>query len=126
MSEILKALGLTPPAIAIIIALGGLVWWGVKKLIAYFEKERQEIKQDLKDIKNDLKEVKAEDIKQNKGLVQVIYHQCLTEAIKWKEKGYIDSSAKVQFNHQWNKYEELGDGLGHEPKEIIDKLEIRI
>ena len=83
------------------------------------------VKADLEEIKKGLEEVRKEDIKQNKSLVQVLYHQCLEEALKWKEKGFVDGNAKIQFNIQWDKYKELGDGLGDEPKKIIDLLEIK-
>ena len=129
MSEILKSLGFTPPAITIIVALGGLVYWYFRQSIRLlYEKDsafKEMVKSDLEEIKKGLVEVRDEDRKQNKALVQVLYHQCLDEALKWKEKGYIDGNAKIQFNIQWNKYLELGDGLGDEPKTIIEKLEIR-
>lgn len=129
MSEILKSLGFTPPAITIIVALGGLVYWYFRQSIRLlYEKDsafKEMVKSDLEEIKNGLVEVRDQDIKQNKALVQVLYHQCLDEALKWKEKSYIDGNAKIQFNIQWNKYLELGDGLGDEPKTIIEKLEIR-
>ena len=129
MGEILKSLGLTPPAVTIIVALGGLVYWyfkqGVKQLYEKDTAFKEMVKADLEEIKKGLEEVRKEDIKQNKSLVQVLYHQCLEEALKWKEKGFVDGNAKIQFNIQWDKYKELGDGLGDEPKTIIEKLEIK-
>ena len=129
MNEILKSLGLTPPAITIIVGLGGIVAWffkqGLKQLSDKNNAFQEKVKADLEEIKQGLLEVRDEDRKQNKALVQVLYHQCLDEALKWKEKGYVDGNAKIQFNIQWDKYIELGDGLGKEPKIIIEKLEIR-
>ena len=128
MNEILKALGLTPPAIAIIIGLGMVIYFVAKNMLAQIigidKKERQEVKQALNEIKEDIKEIKKENKIQNKGLIQVIYHQCLSEAMKWKDKGYIESNAKIQFNIMWDKYVELGDGLGNDPEKIIEQLEI--
>lgn len=129
MNEILKALGLTPPAIAIIVALGGLVYFffkqGIKQLADEYNEFKKGVKEDLEEIKKGLVEVRDEDKKQNKALVQVLYHQCLEEALKWKEKGYVDGNTKIQFNIQWDKYLELGDGLGDEPKNIMDSLDIK-
>lgn len=129
MSEILKSLGLTPPAVTIIVGLGGVVYWffrqGLKQLSDQDNTFKNKVQEDLEEIKKGLVEVRDEDRKQNKALVQVLYHQCLDEALKWKDKGYIDGNAKIQFNIQWNKYLELGDGLGDEPKTIIEKLEIK-
>ena len=129
MGEILKSLGLTPPAVTIIVGLGGVVYWffrqGLKQLSDQDNAFKDQVKSDLEEIKESLVEVRDEDRKQNKALVQVLYHQCLEEALKWKDKGYIDGNAKIQFNIQWNKYLVLGDGLGDEPKTIIEKLEIK-
>lgn len=129
MGEILKSLGLTPPAVTIIVGLGGVVYWffrqGLKQLSDQDNTFKKKVQSDLEEIKKGLVEVRDEDRKQNKALVQVLYHQCLDEALKWKDKGYIDGNAKIQFNIQWNKYLKLGDGLGDEPKTIIEKLEIK-
>ena len=129
MNEILRSLGLTPPAITIILGLGGLVHWffkqGLKQLSEQDVKFKSKVEADLEEIKKGLVEVREEDKKQNKALVQVLYHQCLEEALRWKERGYVDGNAKIQFNIQWDKYIELGDGLGDEPMKIINALEIR-
>lgn len=130
IKEILNAMGLTPSAIAIITTLLLIIWVGVKKisdqLIKQAKADREELKKTLDEIKRDIKAVKEEDKKQNKGLIQLIYHQCLAEALKWKEKGYIDNNAKIQFNFQWQHYVDLGDGFGDEPRKIVDDLEIRM
>lgn len=130
MKELLKALGLTPPAIAIITSLIAVIYIGVKKIseqiMGQVKKDREELKKTLDEIKRDIKDVKEEDKKQNKGLIQVIYHQCLAEALKWKEKGYIDNNAKIQFNFRWRNYKDLGDGLGDEPIKIVNSLEIKM
>lgn len=129
MNEILRSLGLTPSAITIILGLGGLVCWffkqGLKQLSEQDVKFKSKVEADLEEIKKGLVEVREEDKKQNKALVQVLYHQCLEEALRWKERGYVDGNAKIQFNIQWDKYIELGDGLGDEPMKIINALEIR-
>ena len=128
MNEILKAIGLTPPAIAIIMGLGTIIYCIAKRMVDQVleieKKEKANIKKALEEIKEDIREIKEENRIQNKGLVQVIYHQCLNEAQRWKDKGYIESNAKIQFNIMWNKYMELGDGLGKDPEKIIEQLEI--
>ena len=128
MEEVLKALGLTPPVIAIIVALCGVLWFICRNMVQQLYKmskdERDAIKADLQEIKAGMDELKKNDKTQNQAIVQVIYHQCLAEALKWKEQGHIDSSAKLQFNYRWTRYLELGDGLGEEPKTIVDALPI--
>ncbi|MBR1844288.1 MAG: hypothetical protein IJ790_00990 [Lachnospiraceae bacterium] len=61
----------------------------------------------------------------NNSTVSLIYHQCLNEALKWKEKGYIDLGAKKYFESMWANYIKLGDGLGTEPIDIIKELEMK-
>ncbi len=129
MNEILKALGLTPPAIAIIVGLGTVIYFAAKKMVDQVleieKKERTNIKKALEEIKEDIREIKEENRIQNKGLIQVIYHQCFNEAQRWKDKGYIDGNAKIQFNIMWDKYLSLGDGLGSDPQKIVEQLEIK-
>lgn len=129
MNEILRAIGLTPPAIAIIVGLGTIIYFIAKKMVAQVinmdRKDKQAIKKSLEEIKADVEKIKEENKLQNKGLRQVIYHQCLSEAMKWKDKGYIEGNAKIQFNIMWNQYCDLGDGLGDDPKKIIEQLEIK-
>lgn len=122
MKEILNALGLNAPAIAIILALGGLIIFMIRNMFKQLYTRDKEWRDKTS---NDIEEIKKCVQTQSKALIQVIYHQCLDEAIKWRDIGYIDSNAKIQFNFEWNKYIELGDGLGDEPKQIIEKLEIK-
>lgn len=62
----------------------------------------------------------------NDTTISLVYHQCFNEAMKWKEKGTISLGAKKYFDKMWDNYLELGDGLGTEPKDIVDALKVEV
>lgn len=89
------------------------------------DKRWQGIREDVSSLKEELIEMKEAIKLNNESTISLIYHQCMNEAVKWQEKGYIDLGAKKYFDSMWKNYIELGDGLGTEPKDIIDSLTIK-
>lgn len=92
---------------------------------AHDDKRWQDIGTDVNQLKEELIEMKEAIKLNNESTISLIYHQCMNEAVKWKEKGFIDLGAKKYFDSMWKNYIELGDGLGTEPKDIIDSLTIK-
>ena len=76
MNEILKSLGLTPPAITIIVGLGGIVAWffkqGLKQLSDKNNAFQEKVKADLEEIKQGLLEVRNEDYESISSLNPII------------------------------------------------------
>ena len=93
--------------------------------ILYVLIDDEKIFNKIDDINIRLNEIDNKIKLNNNSTVSLIYHQCLNEALKWKEKGYIDLGTKKYFESMWANYIKLGDGLGTEPIDIIKELEMK-
>ena len=135
MKEIIQALGFDPLPTAIIILQLGVISVLFRKfykdtmtkfdnVIKTRKAEIEIVKESIKQLSSDIEEVKDKVMLNNKTTTLLAYHQCMNEAMRWEEKGSIPVGAKMHFNRVWNKYIELGDGHGEDPKVMVDRLKV--
>ena len=117
---------------ALIGVLGIIVRLGFGQVVKIVKDEKNNNATKLNQIANRMDNIDEKLIKinnaitlNNESTIHLLYHQCLNEALKWKDKGYIELGAKKYFENMWNNYVKLGDGLGSEPFDIVDKLEMK-
>lgn len=133
--DIIKAMGFAPLPTAIIILLISAIFFLLKKIGNNITKRVDELikKRDseLIVISSSIEALTKEvaGMKETLSLsvdttTLLAYHQCMNEAMAWKEKGEIPVGAKMHFDKVWKSYLQLGDGHGSDPKEIIDGLPI--
>lgn len=136
MKEIIKALGFDPLPTAIIILQLGVISFLFKKfynnvsdnfkeVIETRKEEIEIVKKSIENLSTDIEIIKNKISINNETTTSLVYHQCFNEAKKWQDKGYIDLGSKKYFDKMWDNYIKLGDGLGREPKDIIDSLTIK-
>ena len=115
--------------VAIIVFMVSKIYKNMKKqlntIITHEKDKWNNVNNKLDDIKIEIAEIKDKLKLNNETTISLVYHQCFNEAKKWQEKGYIDLGSKKYFDKMWDNYLGLGDGLGIEPKDIIDSLPIR-
>ena len=135
MVDIIKAMGFTPLPTAIIILLVSAIFFLLKKigdnitkrvdeLIKKRDNELVVINSSLEALTKEVAEMKDKLSLSIDTTTLLAYHQCMNEAMAWKEKGEIPVGAKMHFDKVWNSYLQLGDGHGSDPKEMIDSLPI--
>ena len=135
MKELIKALGFDPlPTAIIIIQLGVISFLFRKfyksvtnnfaKVIETRKTEIEVVKKSIQQLSSDIEEIKDKVVLNNETTTLLAYHQCMNEAMKWKEKGEIPVGAKMHFDTVWNQYEKLGDGHGTDPKNMVDSLKV--
>lgn len=135
MVDIIKAMGFTPLPTAIIILLVSAIFFLLKKigdnitrrvdeLIKKRDAELVVINTSIESLIKEITDMKERLSLSNDTLTLLTYHQCMNEAMAWKEKGEIPVGAKMHFDKVWNSYLQLGDGHGSDPKEMIDSLPI--
>lgn len=133
--DVIKALGFPPLPTAIIILLVFAIYMllrraykGIEdkfeKVISTRADEIKVVKVSLEALTKEIEEVKESIAKNNKTTTLLTYHQCMNEAMNWKDKGEIPVGAKMHFDKVWEAYEGLGDGHGDDPKKMIDALPI--
>lgn len=146
MKEIIKALGFDPLPTAIITIQLTVIWFFLRnfyetqkanqqetqknilenfnKVIETRKEEIEIVKDSIQHLSKDIGEIKNNIKLNNDTTTLLAYHQCMNEAMKWKEKGEIPMGAKMHFETVWRQYEKLGDGHGTDPKDMIDTLKV--